>query len=352
MTSSSSKGLLERLAEGPVICAEGYLFELERRGYLQAGPFVPTVILDHPDVVRALHTEFVRAGSDVVEALTYYAHREKLKIIGKEDALEDMNRKALQIAKEVANQSGSLFAGNICNTNIWSPTDPSRMIEARAIFEECVGWAVEAGVDFIIGETFDNLEEALIATEVIKKHGKVAVITLAIHNKGVTYDGFAPADACKRLQEAGADVVGLNCGRGPATMLPLLAEIVKAVTVPVAALPVPYRTSSSQPNFQTLTDPGRNNDRAFPDGLDPFVCTRHEIGEFARACVELGVKYIGVCCGGAPHHVRAIAEALGRKPLASQCSADMSKHVHFGNDARLRKDYMDHALADFSTKKD
>ena len=62
-----------------MICAEGYLFELERRGYLQAGAFVPEVVLEHPDRVQALHEEFVHAGSDVVQAFTYYAHREKLR---------------------------------------------------------------------------------------------------------------------------------------------------------------------------------------------------------------------------------------------------------------------------------
>ena len=65
-----SEGLLERLDKGPVICAEGYLFELERRGYLQAGAFVPEVVLDHPEVVAQLHRDFVHAGSDVVEAFT------------------------------------------------------------------------------------------------------------------------------------------------------------------------------------------------------------------------------------------------------------------------------------------
>ena len=72
-----------------MICAEGYLFELERRGYLQAGAFVPEVVLDHPELVAQLHREFVHAGSDVVEAFTYYAHREKLRVIGKEHLLED-----------------------------------------------------------------------------------------------------------------------------------------------------------------------------------------------------------------------------------------------------------------------
>ena len=105
-------GLLERLERGPVICAEGYLFELERRGYVQAGAFVPEVVLEHPEVVAQLHREFVHAGSDVVQAFTYYAHREKLRVIGKENLLEPMNRQALAIAKEYADESGALFAGD------------------------------------------------------------------------------------------------------------------------------------------------------------------------------------------------------------------------------------------------
>jgi len=73
-TNATKKGLLERLSEGPVICAEGYLFELERRGYLQAGAFVPEVVLEHPNAVEELHREFLRAGSDIMEAFTFYAH--------------------------------------------------------------------------------------------------------------------------------------------------------------------------------------------------------------------------------------------------------------------------------------
>src|SRR5918994_4009209 len=112
--------LLDRLAQGPVICAEGYLFEFERRGYLQAGAYVPEVVLEHPELVAELHREFVHAGSDTVEAFTYYAHREKLRLIGKEHLLEPMNRQALEIAASVATESGSLFAGDICNTNIFA----------------------------------------------------------------------------------------------------------------------------------------------------------------------------------------------------------------------------------------
>jgi betaine-homocysteine S-methyltransferase len=101
-------GLIERLNKGPVLAAEGYLFELERRGYLKAGAFVPEVVLENPEALRELHREFVNAGSEVIEAFTYYAHRDKLRVIGREGDLEPLNRQALQIAKEVQQE----FKGN------------------------------------------------------------------------------------------------------------------------------------------------------------------------------------------------------------------------------------------------
>jgi len=108
--------LLERLEKDVIFVAEGYIFELERRGYIKAGPFVPEVVLEHPNAVKELHEEFLRAGSDVILACTYYGHRSKLKSIGKDDQLEELNIKSLEIAKEVAQRGGALVAGNLSNT--------------------------------------------------------------------------------------------------------------------------------------------------------------------------------------------------------------------------------------------
>jgi betaine-homocysteine S-methyltransferase len=329
--------LLERLGQGPVICAEGYLFELERRGYVQAGPYVPEVVLDHPEVVAQLHREFVRAGSDVVPAFTYYAHREKMRLVGKEDLLEEINRQALAIARQVAAEDDALVAGDICNTNVFAEDDASKSA-ARAMFGEQVGWAVEAGVDFVIGETFSYAEEALAALAAIKEAGLAAVITLAAHQHPVTREGWTLGDACRRLEAGGADVVGLNCMRGPATMLPLLQEIREAVSCHVAALPVPYRTHEREPTFQSLRDPALAGEMPFPTALDPFTCNRYEIAEFGRAAHEAGAGYLGLCCGGAPHLVRSLAEALGRTPPSSRYSADMSKHAYFGTDESLKQE--------------
>ena len=337
MMVDMSDGLLARLERGPVICAEGYLFELERRGYVQAGAFVPEVVLDHPEVVTQLHRDFVHAGSDVVEAFTYYGHREKMRIVGKEHLLEALNVQALALAKEVAAESGALFAGDICNTNLYADDDESRRT-VRAMFEEQVGWAADAGVEFVIAETFSHAGEALLALEVIKGAGLPAVVTMTAHRPPQTRDGFSFGETCKQLEDGGADVVGINCGRGPATMLPLIAEVCESVSVPVAALPVPYRTHGDEPTYQSLRDPHGPDlpgGRPFPTALDPFVCNRYEIAEFAKDARELGVDYLGLCCGGAPHHIRSLAEALGRTPPGSRYSPDMSKHAYFGTDESL-----------------
>ncbi len=333
--SNAKKGLVEQLDAGVVICAEGYLFELERRGYLQAGAFVPEVVLEFPDSVKQLHREFVRAGSDVIEALTYYAHREKLRSIGKEGLLEPMQSQALALAFEVASEfpaNPPLVAGNICNTNLW--VDAGSESEVRAMFDEQIEWAVEAGVDFIIGETFPYCGEAELAASAIKAAGVPAVITLALHEDPRLRDDVTVEEAAQRLEQAGADVVGLNCTRGPATMLPVGERIRAAVSCHVALLPVPYRTTPDCESFQALTDPACDcipESRPFPVALDPFMCNRYEMAEFASQARDLDIRYLGICCGGAPHHVRAMAEALGRQPPASRYSPDMSKHYSLGD---------------------
>ncbi|HEY2550787.1 MAG TPA: homocysteine S-methyltransferase family protein [Streptosporangiaceae bacterium] len=334
--------LLEMLRQGPVVCAEGYLFECERRGYLQAGAFVPEVVLEHPEVVESLHREFVHAGSDVVEAFTYYGHREKLRVIGKEDILEPLNRQALAIAAKVARETGTLLAGNLCNTNVYEPGEAAGRT-VRAAFDEQVGWAAEAGVDFVIAETFSWTGEALLALDAIRAAGLPSVVTYAVHREGTLRDDQNPADACRRAEQAGADVVGLNCIRGPQTMLPLLPAIRAAVACPVAALPVPYRTTPDDPSMQSLRDPVRDGAQAFPTALEPFTCTRHELADFTAAALQAGVQYLGICCGAGPQHIRAMAETAGKTPPASRYSPDMSKHSFLGSAPGITQSYREYA---------
>jgi betaine-homocysteine S-methyltransferase len=336
----AKRGLMERLKDGPVVCAEGYLFEMERRGYLQAGPFVPEVVLEHPEIVEGLTREFVHAGSDVALAFTYYAHREKMRIIDREAEMDALNKRALDIAKKVADETGALFSGDLCNTNIYAPDDAKVADTVRGMFREQAEMAAEAGVEMVVVETFSFAQEAIIAVEEAKKAGVPVVATLAMHQPNETREGWKVGDACRRLEDAGADVVGLNCIRGPRTMLPMLCEVVEAVSCPVAALPVPYRTTEQQPSFQSLRDPAWSdfpNERPFPTALDPFTCNRYEMADFARKALDAGARYVGVCCGAGPHHIRAVAEACGRRPAASRYTADMSKHAFLGTDPRVSK---------------
>ena len=332
MSRPSARTLQQRLAEGVVIGAEGYVFELERRGYVKAGPFVPEVLLDAPEAVIGLHREFLRAGADVMVALTYYAHREKLAVVGREDDLEAMNRAAVRMANQVAAEGGALVAANICNTWSYDPSDAERSgAVVRAQYEEQLRWAIEEGVDFVIHETNDYLGEALIGLEVATELGLPVMVTLATVQPETTYDGVEYVEACRRLEAAGATIVGLNCSRGPQTIRPLLSRIRSAVSCAVAAQPVPFHTSDATPAFESLTRP--DGSHAFPLSLEPFAATRFEMAEFARWAGQEGIDYIGICCGGGPHHVRAMAEALGRITPASRYSPALELHPVLGQDS-------------------
>ena len=341
------KNLISRLNEGPVLLAEGYLFAMERRGYLSAGSFVPEVVLEHPEVVSQLHREFIRAGSDVIQAFTYYGHREKLRLIGKEELLEPMQKNALQIAKDSRAEFKDLdllVCGDVANTNIYNPDDKKTHSECQKMFEEQVAWAKEAGVDFVVAETINWTGEMKIALKAIKNAGLIAVTNFAIPKGDLTREGHTPEDACKIMEDLGADVVGLNCYRGPAMTMKLLPKIREKVSCHVAALPVPYRTSEEFPGF--LNQPSKIVDKecncipgenAFPVALDNLYCNRFEMGEFAKDCKSKKINFIGICCGAEPHHVREMSVALGRKPISYKYYPDISRHWLHGKDKSFLK---------------
>lgn len=336
--------LEQRLQDGPVICGEGYLFELERRGYLQAGSFVPEVALDNPQALKQTYRDYMNAGSDVVLAFTYNAHREKMRIIGKEELLEPLNRQAIRLAKEVAKENPveeALVAGNISNTNLFDPEDESSKEAVRSMFAEMISWCKEEGVDFVNGETFYYYEEAQIALEEVLKQDLPAVITLGVMGENKMRDGYEVEEACRLLQEQGALVVGMNCFRGPATMQPYVEKIRQACDGYVAALPVPYRTSEEHPTFFNLPDGGcachLPTETTFPTSLDPLYCNRYEIASWAKDALATGVNYFGLCCGASPSMLREVAETVGREAINSKYSPDMEKHFLFGSDDSLKK---------------
>ncbi|CAG2253942.1 BHMT [Mytilus edulis] len=263
------------------------MWEFGRRGYLKYGAYTPEVVLEHPNLVESMYREFVHAGSDVVQAFTYFGHREKLKSVGREEDLETLNRTALRLARKVADDTDKIMAAGICNTGVWDPDNETTKILARKMFKEQVEWAVEENADYIIGETYNDSGEAMAALETIKEYGKglPAVITMAAYFPNITVDDIPFPQALRKLEEAGAAVVGLNCARGK---------------------------------------------HLYPNNLESVRCNSEDIREFAEEAKRIGVQYIGLCCGNCSALFRELAESYDRKPPASKYAPDISLSSVFG----------------------
>jgi len=299
--------ILDKLKQGIVLGDGGYLLALEKRGYVQAGPFTPEVTIEHPNALRAIHEEFVHAGSEVLQVLAFYASENKLAQIGYANQLAEINRAAVRIAREVARASREpvLVAGDLCLTWKYEPGSPASADECRRLFDDQIRFQMEEGVDFWVCETFLHVGEALLALERASKTKLPVMVTLAWEAPR-TRDGKTPAEAAKMLEGAGADIVGANCWQDPSRMLPVVEQMRKAVKCYVAAQPAAYRCTDEVPFF--------TGQKGFPDSLDPYQLTRYELGEFAKRVRDLGVNYLGGCCGCEGSHVRQMARTLGKRP--------------------------------------
>ncbi|CAH1799361.1 unnamed protein product [Owenia fusiformis] len=254
-----------------------------------------------------------------------------------------MNKAALKIAREVADKTGTLMAGNLSNSCVYNPKDPETIEVTRNMFKEQIEWAVEGGADFIVAETYGMYAEAKLALDCILEYGNglPAVITMSAHvDDTTTVDGLPLPESIKKLEDAGAAVVGINCARGPETIMPVLREIRKLCKGPIAALPVCYRTSKENPTMQSLKDPDTGK-MAFPYNLDAWFNSRTQIDKFGKDCLELGIQYAGLCCGNCAHYTRSLAEVVGKTPPSSRYSPDMSQHFVFGRgkDLKYRHEY-------------
>jgi betaine-homocysteine S-methyltransferase len=327
------KGILEKLREGPVLGDGGYLLELEKRGWVRAGPFTPEVALTHPEALRELHVEFREAGAEVLQALTFYASRDKLKTVGLDDRLEDLNRAAVRIARDVAGDR-CLVAGNLSLTWMYEPDSPSSKDRVRKTFDEQLEVQVAEGVDFIIGETFTWLGEALLAVERARTTGLPVMVTISFEDAEQTYEGHTAAEAAKALVDAGADIVGMNCLRPPEHTLPFMEQMRNAVTGFLACQPVAYNTPKEKPDFTSLPE--------FPVSLDPLQMTRQAMAAYALKARDMGINYIGACCGSTASHIREMARVLGKLPDDTRLwnkggEKPMSAYEYYGHDKPVSK---------------
>ncbi len=322
---NKSNKLSQLLNKRHVFVGEGYLFALEKMGYCQIGPYVPMACLTAPDNVKQLSQSFVDCGSDTVLAFTYYGHRTKMDVIGQGDLTYELNNRAMVIAKDIALKNNKMLAGGVSNSTIWD-NSPEIAEKVEKDLREQIDIFSKYGVDYIIGETFNSLNEAKLALKIIQEYNLESVITFAPDSRGMTIENITLEDACLQLAQIGATCVGLNCWNGPSTMLDTLDKIIKKLrsnnlTTHVAGLPVGYNTTNEHPTIQQLTD--RNI--IYMD-LEKHTCTRYDASEFAKKASEIGVKYLGTCCGFQPYHLRSMVEELGYTCNSSNYSPNVSKH--------------------------
>jgi len=306
------KGLLQRLDEGVVIGDGGFVFALEKRGYVKAGPWTPEAVIENTEAVRQLHREFLRAGSDVMQAFTFYASDDKLANRGNESSAKytcrGINDAACRVAREVAEEGDGLMAGGLSQT----PTYLSGLGKEKTQkeFQNQVDVFVENKVDFLIAEYFEHIEEMEWAIEVCVKSGLPVVASMCIGPKGDMH-GVSVGECGIRMAKAGAHVVGINCHFDPFVTLEGMRKIKNAldaveIKVHMIAQPLAFHTPDAEKQgFIDLPE--------FPFGLEPRICTRWDMHRYAREAYDMGIRFIGGCCGFEAYHIRAVAEELEKE---------------------------------------
>jgi betaine-homocysteine S-methyltransferase len=219
--------------------------------------------------------------------------------------VEAINRAAVRIARQVAAEGDALVAGNLSLTWAYDPSDSGSPNRVRRLFDDQLAVMADEGTDFIIAETFSWLGEALIAVERIRAAGFVGMVTMSFEQDPHAYEGVTPADCARKLADAGAEIVGVNCLRNPEHTLPIARQMRAATSAFIATQPAAYHTPHDHLDFTSLPE--------FPTGLDPLQMSRSEMADYAVAARDLGVNYIGSCCGAVATHVREMAYALGKK---------------------------------------
>lgn len=308
----AKRGLMERLNNNEVVIGDGgFVFALEKRGYVKAGPWTPEAVVENPEAVRQLHREFLRAGSNVMQTFTFYASEDKLDNRGNEAAkkhgVKGINDAACHLAKEVASEGDALVAGGISQTPAYLSGLGKEAVQNE--FKKQCDSFVENKVDFLIAEYFEHVEEMEWAIEALKKYGRGLPVcaSMCIGEFGDVH-GVSSGECAVRMAKAGADVVGTNCHFGPVEAIKATRVMKKAlddagIKIHLMTQPLAFHTPDAKAQgFIDLPE--------FPFGLESRICTRFDMHKYAREAYEIGVRFIGGCCGFEPYHIRAIAQEL------------------------------------------
>lgn len=265
---------------------------LQERG-LMPGQSPEEMNLTMPDVVAAVHQEYLDAGADILVTNSFGGSREKLSHYGLEDRLKEINAASVQIAKKVA--AGKAFvAASIGPTGRFvEPVGDCTFDQMSAIFREQAKALIDAGADLITLETFLDIKEIRAAIIAIRELSKTipVIAMLTFDNNGRSVLGTSPEAAAITLEAVGADIVGSNCGLGVEGIYDILAAMRKVTSLPLI--------SQANAGLPLLVE-----------GNTVFPGTPDDMTAYHDRLLALGVRIIGGCCGTTPAHIRAMKAAL------------------------------------------
>ena len=283
---------LDALAERVLLCDGGMGTVLYSKGVYLNTCF-DELNLTNPAIVKEVHREYVQSGVDIIETNTFGANRLKLRKYGLNDKVGDINRSAAAIAREEAGEA-IFVAGSIGPLGVKiAPLGPLSSTEAEDVFAEQAAALRDGGVDLIILETFSDLHEIEAAIKAIRRVSPVLplIAEMTIDEDGNSHFGMTPEVFTAKLEDMGADVIGVNCSVGPAPMLQCVERMAKVTGRPLAAMP-----NAGMPREV--------------EGRNIYLCSPDYMAEYAKRFIQSGVKVIGGCCGTTPAHIKAMRAAV------------------------------------------
>ncbi len=251
--------------------------------------------LRRPDAVVSVHLDYVKAGAQVLQTNTFGANRMRLGEHGAEGQVAAINAAGVRLARQVANLFAEVVvAGSVGPTGgIMAPIGRLKRSEAREVFKEQVAALAQAGVDLLIIETCMHLNEAWAALEACAEEapGIAVVSTMSFQDDGKTLYGYKPEEVARAMWNEGAACVGANCSVGPGPLVDVMERMIKRA-----------------PNLRYAVQPNAGLPK-YTGGRYLYLASPDYMGRYARDFVEMGVSWVGGCCGTTPDHIHAIREA-------------------------------------------
>ena len=288
----------ERLSSGPILADGAMGTELLRRENLGIDSCLEQLNLTAPNLVRGVHLDYIEAGADLIETNTYGANRFRLEQHGLADSVVEINRKAVEIAREAQQLTGQhvWIAGAVGPLGkSLMPLGPISHSQAQNAFHEQMEALAAAGVDLIMLETFTALAEARVAVEAAQSACSLPIIAqLTFTEEGTTPAGETPAEVAEVLSGLEVAGIGTNCSVGPVPMHQVIQEMAPRATLPISAMP--------NAGFPT-----------YVDGRFVYLTSPAYLAEHAGRLLEMGAGIIGGCCGTTPEHIAAMREVLRQR---------------------------------------